>query len=1144
MPRLHLDIETRSALNLKKAHAWRYAGHVSTDVWCIAYTVDDAPVQVWKPGEPVPEEFHIAARESGWTVVAHNAGFERSIADRILTVRYGFPAIELTKWRCSMAAALANALPADLGIVAAALDLPVRKDEEGRRLMLRMARPRKPRRGEDPQGGPYWDDDPEHLARLFLYCANDTEVERMVHHQVPPLADSEQALWVLDQIINRRGFAVDTTLAEAGDKIVKARLAAINLAVVTLTEGKIERINQVERLEAFLTAQGHNVTGVAKRNVAAVLARNPGPEVEQLLRLRQEGGKASAAKLSSLLAGADDGRLHGTMRFHKSATGRWAGTGFQPQNLLRTTPADEDAAIGAVLSGDLDRVAAIGPPNELVASLSRSLITAAPGCDLISGDFSAIESRLTAWYSGESWKLANYCEYDRTGDAALEAYCVVASRVLGRGITPDDEEGRQLGKLLDLAFGFGGGVDAFKRIAPDSGYTDEQIQQFKQHWRKAHPATCRFWKRLFRILRHTVRTGKPTTLGKVGATMRNGNLYMRLPSGREIVYPQAHLVPGKFEDPDMDNGKGWRPAAEWHGTFVENLVQGTARDLLAAAMLRVTAANYPIVLHVHDELVCEIPENFGSVEEFRQLITELPTWADGLPFAAKVSRRKRYAKSKKTAPTESVEESRPLDDVRGGATERTPEPVTQADIEAINVDLKSWGIEQIGTKLDHVEGVIAAGAVVDIIEEETSEQESAQSNGHDRAEWTDTGNGHDADGANYFTHKGPSGKPTEHYVYRNEQGETHQRKIRTSTKKFWQETWKDGRWIKGAPEIKYLYGIHALLAAKPDKPIWITEGEKDANALTALGLVAVTNPGGAGKWGNDFTPEQTERWFKGRQHVYLLEDNDASGRKHVEIVGRARVSVVWLGKLVHRGLVTPLARGQYDACNVVAGMRKSVEESQKVTAHAKAVTRLSESKAKISELRERELTHGLVSIAAADEAVTHVVQLVAYEAQLLGHAIGTALRVRYARDFKQLLEPIINRFMERLHARAVVEEASLAKTGEADPRPVTAVMPDYPGAEQWVPPRPPPEPYMGNGHLNADRVICWRIKIVALAAPHRSPAELAEFIDIRDPEVAERLGTSASPLTKITAEKVANVLLDETAKVTEIQRAVDRQATA
>jgi DNA polymerase len=476
---------------------------------------------------------------------------------------------------------LASALPPSLDDTAAALKLDIRKDDEGRQLMLLMARPRQRRPGEDRNQYHWHDDDPARLARLGRYCMNDVLVERLIRARVPPLSDAEQATWILDQKINHRGFAVDVALAEAGEKIVTARLEQINQEAAEVTGGAVENISQVARIEAFVAARGHAITGMKKRNVASILEHGPGPEVERVLRLRQEGGLASAAKLGALLAGEENGRLYDTLIYHKSATGRWAGSGFQPQNLRRDGPSDEAAVIEAVLSGDLDRVAALGPVINLIASLSRSLIIAASSCDLISGDFSAIESRLTAWFAGEEWKLENYYKYDRTQIPELEPYCAVASRVLGRRVTPDDEEGRQFGKLLDLGFGFGGGVGAFTKIAPDADFSAEQIDQFKRSYRAAHPATVRFWNRLFGMLKRTVRTGETLTLGKVGAEMRDSNLCMILPSGRAITYPEARVVPGKYSEEIAfrDNAKGWQETSEWAGTFVENAVQACARDL-------------------------------------------------------------------------------------------------------------------------------------------------------------------------------------------------------------------------------------------------------------------------------------------------------------------------------------------------------------------------------------------------------------------------------------------------------------------------------------------------------------------------------------------------------------------------------------
>ena len=390
MPTIKRDIESYSKLQLPDVGPWRYAGDSSTGVWCIAFAVDDGPIQIWSPGQPNPEEFYIAARDPDWTVTAHNDAFESAIEERILAPRFGWPIIPIERHRCTMAAALANALPGALDKAAAALGLPLRKDAEGHRLMLQLSKPRKPRPGEDPDGT-YWHDDPEKIRRLQEYCKRDVEIERELYRRLPPLSDAEQALWVLDRIVNVRGFAVDVELARAAHGIVCERHVAINREIAELTGGRITTVHQVGRIEAFLKERGHAVAGIGKRSVSAVLARNPDDDIARLLRLRQEGAKASANKLETLLAIANDGRLHDTLRFHGAATGRWTGRSFQPQNLSRSQPTDLEPAIAAVRSGELARVAAIGPPLEVVASLSRAMIWAKPGKDLISADYSAIE---------------------------------------------------------------------------------------------------------------------------------------------------------------------------------------------------------------------------------------------------------------------------------------------------------------------------------------------------------------------------------------------------------------------------------------------------------------------------------------------------------------------------------------------------------------------------------------------------------------------------------------------------------------------------------------------------------------------------------------------------------------------------------
>jgi hypothetical protein len=373
------------------------------------------------------------------------------------------------------------------------------------------------------------------------------------------------------------------------------------------------------------------------------------------LASRQQGAQAAARKLDSLIAGTDaDQRMRGTLRYHGASTGRWSGSRFQPQNLKKPKTKDLDAAIDAIRSGDLRRVRGLGAPLAIVGDASRAMICAAPGHVMIGADFSAIESRVLAWLAGETWKLDTYRKYDETGDPALEPYCQTASRILQRAVTPADEVGRGIGKIADLAFGYGGSLGAWRKFDNSKNYNDEQIKNFCAKWRTQHAATVNFWRALESMLRRAISTKQRVTLKNLAAEMVNDALYLTLPSGRRLAYPGARLEPGKYQGTVQivfkDNKGGWNDVRGWSGVFVENVVSAISRDLLAAAMQRLEAGGYPIVLHIHDESVAEVPEGHGSIDEFLALMTALPDWAAGLPVVAKAWSGTRYTKSAPTAP--------------------------------------------------------------------------------------------------------------------------------------------------------------------------------------------------------------------------------------------------------------------------------------------------------------------------------------------------------------------------------------------------------------------------------------------------------------------------------------------------------------
>jgi DNA polymerase len=634
---VYLDIESRGAIDLRTSGAHKYAKHQDTEVVLVGFAINDAPVRHWfgprrqSPADPLPPEIVALAPDPDCVFAAHNVQFDRTIYEAQLVRRHGWPQIPPSRWRCTMARALASTLPGSAEGAATALGLPIKKDREGQRLMLAMARPRKPRKEGEDIPFPQWIDDDASLARLASYNACDVELVRALFNRLPPLSDDEQQLWELDAEINARGFYVDIELAKAARELVRREQAAIDARITALTGGEITTANQVAKIATFVRGRGHQLAGLTKRSVAAVLAHGrPDEDVRRLLELRREGARASVRKLDALLASVDDdGRLRGTLRSHGAGTGRWSGRGFQPQNIKRSESEDIVGAVAAVLAGDLDGVRELGSPLGIIRDTMRSMICAAPGHTLVAGDFSTVEARILAWLANETWKLDVFRQYDVTGDPALDFYLVAASQALRRPVAPDDEAGRHVGKMCELAFGFGGALGAWRRFDADE-HTDHEVNAFVQRWRQSHPATTRFWRRLESAIKRTVRTGERGTLGNLAFELEHGTLRIVLPSGRCICYPEARLVPGKFANTTQvtfkDNAKGgWNDVRAWHGTFTENVVQAIARDLLVAAMWQAERAGYPVVLHVHDEIVCEVPKGFGSADEFHRLMTEPPT---------------------------------------------------------------------------------------------------------------------------------------------------------------------------------------------------------------------------------------------------------------------------------------------------------------------------------------------------------------------------------------------------------------------------------------------------------------------------------------------------------------------------------------
>jgi DNA polymerase len=656
---IYWDVETFSQISLKEHGAHVLAADPSTGIHFFCWAIDDNEVQTWRPGDPVPAPFTNPTR---YTLVSDNWEFERAIHAHILVKRYGFPPIPIENQDCAQRRALAHAYPAELGLRCQALALPHKKDAEARKAMLRLSRPQTAKKRKKPEDPAARERD---LALLHKRCMSDVAATRAAYNssRLQPLIPEERQQLLLDAEINARGICVNIPFLEAMRTLAVKERNAINARLNELSVGVITSVDQVARIKDAVNARGHAMTSLSKRSVSATLAHNPDEVVRELLTLRQRGAYASVRMAKRLLGFADpaDHRIRGWGRIYGAGPGRWSSPGPQLHNFKRNDLEYPAYLVDALIAGDYAELARWGNPLAVAAELSRAALCAKPGHILICADLGAIESRVLSWFAGEQWKLATFHEYDCTGDERLHVYRQTAGRMLRKDVLGITKAERQLGKCGELACGFGGSVGAWRRIAHDEDVrSDAEVLTFIKQWRDAHPAIRAFWKELAQAARVAIRTGRPILVAAaprppIIIAFDGYALTITLPSGRVITYPGARLSPNtKFEDGDpdiefFDNARGqWKPARAWFGTLTENAVQGCARDLLAAALLRFEARGLPVVFHCHDEVVIEVPEGSISEQEVLAILLEPPAWAVGLPLGGKVHSGRLYLEAPAT----------------------------------------------------------------------------------------------------------------------------------------------------------------------------------------------------------------------------------------------------------------------------------------------------------------------------------------------------------------------------------------------------------------------------------------------------------------------------------------------------------------
>ena len=641
-----VDFETRSTVDLKRTGVYRYAQDKTTDVWCMAYAFDDADPKVWRPVDELDPEL-VEYVKNGGELRAWNANFERTIWNDILAKKYGWPKTEVEQWVCTASEARAMALPGSLDLAAQVLGVQEQKDKEGANLMLRMARPRR----VEPDGSIIWWDVPERVLRLVEYCKQDVRTEVAIAKAIRRLTPQEQEVFWLDQKINDRGVMVDTKLAKAAKKLAAKATLEANRAVYDLTHGKVAKVTNVARLTDWLKEQGLQVTSLGKDALRELQTLSEG-KVSEVLSLRADAGKSSVAKLDSMLeAACRDSRVRGLLLYHGAATGRWAGRLVQPQNFPRGNVADPEQYIDLILAGEYEALDAAHPIMDIVSSLLRSCLVSAENKRLIAADFAAIEARVLAWLADEKLLLETF----RTGG---DVYKVMASKIYSIPVDAIEKHQRQVGKMAILGLGYGMGAKKFiDSCKAQAGIelTEEQAKTVVQLYRNTNKNIVGLWQALNQGAIQAVKNqGSIQEVGLIKFTQRGGYLWCVLPSKRPLAYARPRIVEREtpwgttneavsFEGMDSFTKK-WGRHDLYGGLITENVVQAVARDIMAEAMLRLEANGYPIIMSVHDELVAEVPEGFGSVAQFVSLMSELPSWAEGCPIDAEGYESKRYKK--------------------------------------------------------------------------------------------------------------------------------------------------------------------------------------------------------------------------------------------------------------------------------------------------------------------------------------------------------------------------------------------------------------------------------------------------------------------------------------------------------------------
>lgn len=639
MKTLAIDIETYSSAIIQKTGVYKYAEAEDFEILLFGYAFDDDPVKVVDlTVDSIPWEVEAALQDKDVLKTAFNANFERTCLSRMLRKK-----LSAEQWSCTAVMAKELGLPGSLADVGKVLGLEQQKLETGSSLIKYFCVPCKPTKINGGRTRNLPSHAPDKWKQFIEYNRRDVEVERNIRNILSkyPISPTEKELYNIDQRINDRGVLNDielTTNAIEFDRRIKETLTA------NLVNGTgLDNPNSVLQFKFWLESKlGIELESVDKKALKQLKATVTDPLVIEMIELKEKASKTSTKKYITMreTAGSDN-RIRGLTQFYGAGrTGRWAGRLVQMQNLPQNKipDADLDAARQLVKGGHFEAFGMLfDDTTSILSQLIRTAFIPKQGFRFIVSDFSAIEARVIAWLADEQWRLDVFNTHGKIYEASAEQMFHLEPGSVKKG-----DPMRQKGKIAELALGYGGSVGALKAMgALEMGLNEDELKPLVDSWRSANQKITHLWWSIDRLVKDCIRSGLTTKWTNpngvfIGVRKQGPLLRIQLPSGRELSYvkPRVDAEDRITYEGTIQEGGGWGRIETYGPKIVENIIQAIARDCLAEAMIRLEKMGFPVVFHVHDEVILEVPKDVSSAEEIAAIMAEPIAWAPGLPLKA------------------------------------------------------------------------------------------------------------------------------------------------------------------------------------------------------------------------------------------------------------------------------------------------------------------------------------------------------------------------------------------------------------------------------------------------------------------------------------------------------------------------------